>query len=82
MLAALGGLVGAAKPSISSASGDASAGLDAAFNYQGAFQVGGSGTQTQAASQSADNAPAMDKTLIYAGLGVAALIVLVVLARK
>jgi hypothetical protein len=49
------------------ASGDASAGLDTSFNYQAAFQVGGSGSQDQSADLSAAG---KDKMPLYIALGV------------
>jgi len=78
----LGGLTGmlsaipSVSTSVSSHSGDASAGLDSGFNYQGAFQVGGSGKQTQQAALQSDQG---NKTLIYV---VVAAIALIVVARQ
>ncbi len=54
---------------VSGASGDASAGLDTSFNYQAAFQVGGSGSQEQMADLSAVAAD-KDKLTLYIALGV------------
>lgn len=73
-------------PSISagggtSQSGDSQNQQDAAFQYNGAFQVGGSGSL----SQSADSGQGMgsqSNILLYAGIGVVALIALAVLVRR
>ncbi len=55
--------------SVSGKSGDASSGLNSSFNYNAAFQVGGSGQQRQDAAIAAD-AGAGTNTLAYIGIGV------------
>lgn len=51
--AALAGAIPSLSTSVSSSSGDSSSGLNQSFNYNAAFQVGGSGKQTQNAGISA-----------------------------
>ena len=72
-------------PSISagggtSTSGDSQNKQDAAFQYNGAFQVGGSGSLSQSADSGQGGSD--NKILLYAGIGVVALIALAVLVRR
>lgn len=59
--------------SVASKSGDAQSPFDLSFQYGGAFQVGGSGSQTQSAQQQAGSA---NNIAMYVAIGVAALIAL------
>ena len=68
---------GSAIPAQSAASGDASAGLDASFAYNGAFQVGGSGNQDQDAGLSTGSNPGTDNTLVFVSIGVGVLAILI-----
>jgi phage-related protein len=52
-LSSLAGAVPSVSTSVKSSSGDSTSGLDQSFNYNAAFQVGGSGKQTQNAGISA-----------------------------
>ena len=58
--------------SVSSRSGDASTGLENLFNYQAAFQVGGSGSQKQSAGLSSGGSGPLLYVVIAAILGVVA----------
>lgn len=59
--------------SVASKSGDASGALDSSFNYNAAFQVGGSGSQSQDAGLSAGGST---DTLAYIGIGVGVLAII------
>jgi len=60
---------------VGSKSGDSSAGLDGLFSYQGAFQVGGSGSQDQAADLTA-SLPQKSNVALYVALGALAVVAL------
>jgi len=70
-LTSLAAAIPSISTSVTSKSGDASAGLNSGFNYQGAFQVGGSGRQAQTAGLTSGE----NKTAIYLAIGAIALIV-------
>lgn len=77
MIPGLGGAGGfSASASSSASTGDQSAGLDSSWNYNSAFQVGGSGKQSQDAGLTASKGGETDKTLIYVAGGVGALFAL------
>ncbi len=86
-LSILGGLAGGGV-STSSTSGarDTSSGLEAAFAYQGAFNVGGSGDATQDAGQSTGGVGgSSSQMLLYIALGLAgvgAIVGILALAKK
>ncbi len=82
-----GGLSASASTSIASKSGDLSAGLTLPFQYNGAFQVGGSGSLSQSnqASQDASGSgPGGSNMALYIVGGAIALIglVAIVSARR
>jgi hypothetical protein len=81
-----GGLSASASTSVASKSGDAGAGLMTPFNYNGAFQVGGSGGQTQnAAATNAAGGLAGNNLALYVGLGIAGVLglgALLIYARR
>jgi hypothetical protein len=82
-LASFGGGLSA---SSGSKTGDASSGLDQSWNYNSAFQVGGSGKQSQDAGLTASKDNGLSNTtVLYVAGGIAALAVLgalVVALRK
>ncbi len=68
-LSSLAGSIPSVSTSVSSSSGDSSSGLNSSFNYNAAFQVGGSGKQTQNAGLSAGG-----NTALYIVIGAIALV--------
>jgi hypothetical protein len=81
MLASL--LAGGVSPSSGASTGDSSAGLDLSFNYNAAFQVGGSGRQTQDAGLTASpGGGGSDSMALYVVGGIAAVTVIALLAAS
>jgi len=62
---------------VASGSGDGKSTLNGLFNYQGAFQVGGSGVQDQSAGLTASQSPSGNNTQLYVALGALAVVALV-----
>lgn len=63
-----------ASTSVSSKSGDAQSPFDMSFQYNGAFQVGGSGSQTQDQAASQASGQGGNNIAMYVAIGVAALV--------
>lgn len=80
----LAALSGGVSTSVASRSGDASAGLNASLQYQGAFQVGGKGnSQSAAASQDASQGtPTQNNILLYVAIGIGALALVTAVAIR
>jgi hypothetical protein len=78
-------LSGGLSTSNNSRSGDASSGLNAGLQYNGAFQVGGTGnSQSQSATQDSGAGLGVggSNTLVFAALGLAALVTTFALLKR
>jgi hypothetical protein len=80
----LGSLTGggglSASTSVASKSGDLTTGYDSSFQYQGAFQVGGSGSQSQDAAAGLSSGGS--QTMQYVIIGAVALVAVALILRR